>query len=57
MMDKDLNDAGRGINVVVIDTKTLKFKEAQRYDTYEKGMLYLSIDSEVICLSVWSQSD
>ncbi|KAK3102733.1 hypothetical protein FSP39_013520 [Pinctada imbricata] len=42
LMDKDLNNAGRGFNVAIIDSSTKQPKLVSRFDTYETD----SIDME-----------
>lgn len=41
--DKDLNGAGRGINVALIDSSTMAVLRAQRFDTYESDATQLEM--------------
>lgn len=37
VIDRDLNSAGRGLNLVVIDSKTHQVMRTGHYDTYSEG--------------------
>ncbi|XP_045167316.2 protein O-linked-mannose beta-1,2-N-acetylglucosaminyltransferase 1-like [Mercenaria mercenaria] len=46
IMDSEVNNAGRGMNVVVVDHHTGKAKSVTRFDTYEKDSLNLELHLE-----------
>lgn len=43
VMDGELNNAGRGMNVVIVDPQTGKPKSVSRFDTYEKDSLNMEL--------------
>lgn len=43
VIDRGLNDAGRGLNLVVIDSKTHEVVRVERFDTYHEGVKALFI--------------
>ncbi|XP_052214269.1 protein O-linked-mannose beta-1,2-N-acetylglucosaminyltransferase 1-like isoform X1 [Dreissena polymorpha] len=58
VMAKDVNNAGRGMNVVIVDHKTGQPKSINRYDTYEKDSIHMEIlletliDMDIVIMSV-----
>lgn len=44
-MAKGINDAGRGFNVVVIDSKTKEVIRVGHFDTYAEGIFQLLFDN------------
>lgn len=44
-MDRGVNDAGRGLNLVVIDAKTRQVMRCGHFDTYAEGNIFESYSS------------
>ncbi|KAL4226255.1 hypothetical protein ACF0H5_014238 [Mactra antiquata] len=62
VMDRKTNDAGRGINVVIVDHKTSLPKAATRFDTYEKDSSNLDflleglVEDDIIIAAVFDDA-
>ena len=52
-----LNDAGRGLNIAVVDPKTKEVTRVGHFDTYSEGITSISSlqekDTFIVCQTLW----